>query len=891
MSASPPPHEDLQSRLDAAVWAAHDAYRDSARLIRLLTVFGQPGTSEELVDTALTVLSEVFEAGIVCLVGADPDTAHMSVLGSCGLPEDNPALTDGWPICPAGTQVRRSGRGTWARLEDDSPNRPSCLTGFGVRSGAWVPLGRESPDLLLVLYRSSGDPFDEKDLALLGSVAQRLLVSVEARARGAALERLALAGHRLSRILDSGDLLREVIVLLGELSEARTKAVLAVGDDLLEVREHSGLSSEELGTWPRPVPQLEGWNVLAGGKHWWGLETVGTAVQAVLYVPVTSEGRVSHLLRITGNRPGTGPITAEVLDTFAVTVGAVLENISLYRALQESEASSRLITDSINDLISVVDAEGRFVYASPSYARGLGHDPSTLLGTDLIELVHPQDRSRLSAALSRTLSCACTSPAVECRMRAAGGSWVWVETFLHMASEQASTVVLSTRVIEERKKLEDELVRRATHDPLTGLANRSLITAKAETALALRTASKLGLLFCDLDKFKAVNDRLGHEAGDELLRQVAVRLSNCLRPSDTLARFGGDEFVVLLEGIHSPQEIDDVGGRLLRSLDEPFDLRGEFIQISMSVGGVLASAGDRRTPGDLLRDADAAMYAAKDRGRGKDRGRIEIFDEDDSLRSLDRWSLEVDILKALERHELVLHYQPIVDLASSRVTALEALLRWQHPVKGLLPPTQFIPIAEETGAIVDIGRWVIQEACARLARWRALPEGHDLAMHVNLSSLQLDDSLLAATTRRALADVGLPAGALWLEVAERGELPAGIHESVVALNSEGVRFTLDDFGISNSNLAYVKRFPLDGLKIDKSFVSGITEEAVDSVIIRAILAIAEGMGLSVVAEGVETSIQRDTLRSLGCPFGQGYLFSRPVPSEDVPSLLVQDVSV
>jgi diguanylate cyclase (GGDEF)-like protein/PAS domain S-box-containing protein len=816
----------------------------------------------------------------------------MSVLGSCGLSEDNPALTEGRPICPAGIQGR-SGRGTWARLEDDSPNRPSCLSGFGVRSGAWVPLGKDSPDPLLVLYRSSGDSFDEKDVALLGSVAHRLFFSVEARARGAALERLALAGHRLSRILDSGELLREVVILLGELSGARTNAVLAVRGNILEVCGHPGLSPEELGTWPCPVPQLQGWDVLSGGKHWWGAETVGTTARTVLYVPVTSEGRMTHLLRVTGNRPGTGHITAEVLDTFAVTVGAVLENISLYRALRESEASSRPITDSINDLISVVDAEGRFVYASPSYERGLGHDPSTLLGSDLVELVHPQDRVRLLSALNRTLGCDRASPGVECRTRAADDSWVWGGTFLRMASEQESAAVLSTRVIEERKRLEDELVRCATHDPLTGLANRSLITAKAEAALALRTASKLGLLFCDLDKFKAVNDRLGHEAGDELLRQAAVRLKNCLRPSDTLARFGGDEFVVLLEGVHSPQEVDEVGCRLLRSLDEPFDLQRELIQISMSIGGVLASAGDRRSraPGDMLRDADAAMYAAKARARGKDGGRIEIFDEDDSLRSLDRWSLEADIRKALERHELLLRYQPIVDLASSHVTAFEALLRRQHPVKGLLPPTKSIPIAEETGAVVGIGRWVIQEARTQLSRWRRLPGAHDLSMPVDLSSLQLDDSLLAATTRSTLVDAGLPASSLWLEVVERGELPTGIHESVVALSSERARFTPDDFGISNSNLAYLKRFPLDGLKIDKSFVSGITEEAVDSVIIRAILAIAEWMGLSVVAEGVETSIQRDTLRRLGCTFGRGHLFSRPVPSEDVPSLLVQGISV
>lgn len=882
-------HAQLRAQLTAAVAAAHDAYRNSTRLIRLLTVLGQPGPPEELVEETMAVLSDVFAADVVCLVGAAGSSGQMRVIGACGLAEDHPAFVTGWPACPAGRGVMTSGRAAWQRVEDDSPNVPSCLDAFGVRSAAWIPLhGEEGVTQLLVLYRSSGETFTDGDLELLGSVAYRLGVSIRARERGLALERLAHAGHRLSRHLDRAELLEEAALLFQELTGAAAVAVLEVVDDRVELRAERGLADAELTAWPLPTSRLEGWGTLGQGTHWFGSENIGGGVHGALYVPILDEGRVELLLRLTGHRPGSVHSTVEVAGTFAVHLAAVLANVSLYRALRHSEASLRLITDAISDLIAVVDVEHRFVYVSPSHRRGLAYSPEDLLGHRITDLVHPDDRLPFLSALSAASSTAwgsTGSTTVECRMCSSDGTWTWVESVLRTAAPGEPSVVVSSRVIEERKRLEEELLDRATHDPLTGFANRSLVTARVEEALSGPTPREIGLLFCDLDKFKAVNDRLGHEAGDDLLRQVAHRLGACLRPADLLARFGGDEFVVVLEDVHRLEDIDDVGRRLLAALQEPFPITGEFVRVSASIGGVIAGGTHGpNTAVEMLRDADAAMYAAKERGRG----RLELFDEDASMRSLDRWSLRSDLLNALERTQLLLHFQPIVDLRTGRMVATEALLRWKHPTRGMVAPDTFIAFAEETGAIVPIGRWVLRRACEQLAVWRRLPGGEDMGIHVNLSPLQLDDPLFSAWVMDTLDVTGLPPDALWLEVTERGTLPSGIQDGVARLDRAGVHFTLDDFGMSNSNLAYLKQFPLKGLKIDKSFVSGMATGPVDNVIVRAVLAIAEWMDLSVVAEGIETPDQRDSLQCLGCTHGQGYLFSPPVPAETLTSMLLEE---
>jgi diguanylate cyclase (GGDEF)-like protein len=456
--------------------------------------------------------------------------------------------------------------------------------------------------------------------------------------------------------------------------------------------------------------------------------------------------------------------------------------------------------------------------------------------------------------------------------------------------------------------LTDELRRRATHDPLTGLANRDLARQLLDTSLASDDARLVGLLFCDLDKFKAINDRLGHEAGDDLLCQVAARLQSCVRPGDLLARLGGDEFLIVLPKVIDLEEVTKIGHRVLATLAEPFHLGEERVQVAASIGGVVGERGaGRHQAVDLLRDADAAMYAAKNRGRA----RVEVFDRFTAQKAVDYLSLREDMLTALDRDELEVHYQPIVDLLDERVIGFEALLRWNHHDLGSVSPAVFIPMAEETGAITEIGGWVLTEACRQLAEWHREFEA-PLSIAVNVSPIQLLDPAFAEKCLRTIEEAGLRTGQVWLEVTESVEVTDQLTEQLCQLRDLGVRVAMDDFGMSYSNLGYLKHLPVERLKIDRTFVAGLVQApdcsvraglipsqdgrqrsaprsgiGMDRGIVRAILAIAESAGMSVVAEGIETEEQRRVLLDLGCRQGQGYLFARPMTASAACCLLAE----
>jgi diguanylate cyclase (GGDEF)-like protein len=410
----------------------------------------------------------------------------------------------------------------------------------------------------------------------------------------------------------------------------------------------------------------------------------------------------------------------------------------------------------------------------------------------------------------------------------------------------------------------------ATRDPLTGLANRTLLTEQLNDELKRRsTPGHVGVLFCDLDRFKAVNDRLGHESGDELLKQVATRLRSRLRPGDRLGRFGGDEFVVVLSGIATLVDVALIARRVAEAFDEPFIISDENVRMSASIGGVLGVRGET-TASAMLRDADAAMYASKDRGLG----RIEVFDEAASHRSLDRLGLRSDLLHALERQQLAVHYQPIYDLLEGKVIGFEALLRWMHPERGPVPPDVFVPLAEETGLIVPIGHWVLEQACGQLARW-----GSGFQLNVNVSPVPLQQRDLAMEMLEIVQRSGVDPNDVCLEVTERSYLREDVTESANMLRAAGLHFALDDFGTSHSNLNYLKWFPIDVLKVDRSFVAGIAENEIDRGIVRAVMATAESLHLGIIAEGIETNQQLEVLIQLGCRLGQGHLLSHPIPSE------------
>jgi diguanylate cyclase (GGDEF)-like protein len=468
---------------------------------------------------------------------------------------------------------------------------------------------------------------------------------------------------------------------------------------------------------------------------------------------------------------------------------------------------------------------------------------------------------------------------------------------IDLLAAQAGAALVVARRFAERQTFEQELRHQATHDPLTGLPNRTLLVDRIEHALAIggRRDVTPAVLFVDLDGFKTINDSLGHEAGDELLRAVSTRLLGCLRPGDTLARYGGDEFTVLLD--EGTEEIaTGVADRILETLATPFALAGREIGLTASIGIALAlaapsapdgsataTAGDApvRRP-DPIRDADLAMYRAKQAGGS----RWELFVPSMDAEATDRLDQETDLRRAVAAGEFHLEYQPVVDLASGTLTGVEALVRWVHPERGAVPPSEFIPVAERTGLIVALGRWVLDEACRQARAWE--DEGLDLHVAVNLSPIQFGDAGLVDDLRASLARHRVDPGRLVLEITESVFI-ANATDAVATMRTIGdlgVALALDDFGQGYSSLSYLKRLPLQIVKIDRAFVDGLPRSPADQAIVRAVVSLSSELGMSVLAEGVETLDQLAHVRRLGCGSVQGYLFSRPV-APDVISVLAR----
>ncbi|HEX6460912.1 MAG TPA: bifunctional diguanylate cyclase/phosphodiesterase [Thermoleophilaceae bacterium] len=441
----------------------------------------------------------------------------------------------------------------------------------------------------------------------------------------------------------------------------------------------------------------------------------------------------------------------------------------------------------------------------------------------------------------------------------------------------------------ERRITEAETRHQALHDPLTGLPNRALFRDRLQHALARsrRKDTTLAVLFLDVDNFKVVNDSLGHEAGDELLKVLAPRLAESVRVDDTVARFGGDEFVLLCEDVAEEEEAIEIAARVQQCFARPLQIAGAEHFVTASIGVALPTPG-HDAPDTLLRDADAAMYQAKERGRA----RFEVFDADMRASAVRRLQVEADLRRAVENGEMRLVYQPAIDIDSGRIVAVEALLRWHHPQRGIVPPLDFIPVAEESGLIVPLGDWVLREAMTKGVRWRqmARPGEPPLVVSVNLSVRQLAERDLAASVARAIEDTGVDPRQIALEITESVLVKdtVAVAATLHALEALGVRLVLDDFGTGYSSLGYVKRFPLSFLKIDRSFVAELGTSGRDAAIVSAIAEMSRALGARVVAEGVETEEQLRGARKLGCELAQGYLFSRPVPPDEIDGLLRTD---
>jgi diguanylate cyclase (GGDEF)-like protein/PAS domain S-box-containing protein len=563
----------------------------------------------------------------------------------------------------------------------------------------------------------------------------------------------------------------------------------------------------------------------------------------------------------------------------------VEERKAAERALRASEERFRSLVQNSSDVISIVDPDGGVRYHSESVRRVLGYDPADLVDADPLTLVHPDDRERVGRFVAEAALRPGVTAAETWRVRHRDGTWLESETVANNLLEDPNVrgVVLNTRDVSDRKELEAQLVHQAFHDGLTGLANRTLFTERVKNALARSGPGDLAVLFIDLDDFKHVNDSLGHAAGDQLLVAAARRLQGCLRPTDTACRLGGDEFAVLLEKVTDAEAAGAVAGRVLDTLHQPFGLNGRMIPIKASLGVATGRPGIDDTE-ELLRNADVAMYAAK--AAGKDR--YELFRPDMHEDMLQRLELEAELRHAVDRDQLVLHYQPIVELVSGRITRVEALVRWDHPAKGLLAPLTFVPLAEEQGLIGPIGSWVLLQACRQARRWQdRFPDAPPLAIHVNLSGRQLAEQSLVGEVVHALESSKLSPRQLTLEITETVLVTdiETMNARLRALKGLGVQLAIDDFGTGYSSLGYLRRFPVDMLKIDKAFVDGIGRGREDLALAHAIIKLSQTLQLHTVAEGIETAEQATQLAALGCRDGQGYHFARPLTLEAMTELL------
>jgi diguanylate cyclase (GGDEF)-like protein/PAS domain S-box-containing protein len=553
----------------------------------------------------------------------------------------------------------------------------------------------------------------------------------------------------------------------------------------------------------------------------------------------------------------------------------ITERVRADDAFRDAETRYRTLVEHLPLAVYIdrVDAASSNLYTSPQIEAMLGYsaeewvaDPSLF-----VELLHADDRDRVLAAHERTHATGEPLHA-EYRLYARDGRVVWVHDEARIINDpQSGEPVLQGYLLDitARREAEEQLRHQAFHDPLTGLANRALFTDRVQHALVVRSGHA-AVLFLDIDDFKAVNDGLGHLAGDALLRAVGVRLRASLSPSHTVARMGGDEFAILVEGADSDAAAVDAAERVTAALHTPFDVDGTEIFVTASVG--IAVGGDAD---ELLRCSDVAMYGAKASGKAQYVLYAPRMDE----HLVGRLELVADLRRADIASEFVLHYQPIVDLRTGAVLGTEALVRWQHPGRGLLQPAEFIHLAEETGRIVDIGRWVLDEACRQTAEWHdRLAGGASLSVSVNVSTRQVRRPGLIEDVDAALASSGLAPSDLTLEITEsvlarrRDELSSILEE----LTARGVRVALDDFGTGYSSLSLLQDIPVHLLKIDRSFVQGIDAEGGHAPFVRAIVELAEGLDLAVVAEGIEVAGQVATLRRLGCRIGQGFYFARPV---------------
>ena len=548
-------------------------------------------------------------------------------------------------------------------------------------------------------------------------------------------------------------------------------------------------------------------------------------------------------------------------------------------ALRESEERFRALTEQSTDIILIADPSGQIKYASPSVHTVLAVLGDSLVGTNMIDLVHPDDFAKTMSTGPRSVAYG-QNPIVEFRLRHADGRWLYFECVVRnlIQHQNIGGIVYNARDITERKHAQEQLLFNATHDALTGLPNRALFLGRLQSVvdrMKRHSREVAAVLFIDIDDFKVVNDCYGHATGDLLIKEVSSRLRACMRSDGTIARMGGDEFTILVEDITDPSDAIRVAERIQSSFTRPFLLEGLEIFKSSSIGIALTSP--QTSAETVLQNADIAMYRAKDQGKACS----ELFDRTMHEQVMSRLLLESKLRNALQNEELTLHYQPIVSVDTGAVQGFEALLRWQPSGLNSIPPSTFVPVAEQCGLIVPISVWVLKKACLEAANWRQRNLAEPLYVSINISSKHFSHTGFIGHVKDALEESAVDPQCITIELTESLAMNdvAATGQTMAQLRTLGVKLSIDDFGTGYSSLSYLRRFPVDTLKIDQSFVK--TMDAENYAIIKTIVGLARNLDLKVVAEGVETTDQHQLLALAGCGSAQGYLFAEPMPANRV----------
>ncbi|MBA2667367.1 MAG: EAL domain-containing protein [Trueperaceae bacterium] len=899
----------------------HQAQRERMReqverLRRLVVTTDEISVAEHEADVARLVLDAVLDAvraDTATLLWLEPSGDALRVVDSRRR-SGSGAATVGASVARGDTlswRVLEAGALEWSRGDEGGGSVAAAALGLGpaevllgvpLRSRAGQPSGA-----LVAAICEPGRDFDPERVSFFEAVAQAAgaaLVRVElldesreqartnqelyesASARAEELALLDELRRAVARALGVDDVIRAAVEGTARLvGKTMVSAFMVEGDELVL---HHGVGYADLPKRMRLDQGIMG-RVARTGRAELVLDTAsdpdffssGDGVQSEVAVPLLVDGEVLGVLNAEAVGPDFDEDDVRLLGAVAEQVSVAVQHARLNAAIRDSERRFRLLAEHMRDLVCLHSPDGPFTYVSPSSASLLGYESEELIGRTLFDLATPADHPLLEESFRALRFGDDHAEPVTYRALAKGGRAMWLETTSQVVRDDDGAVVgivTSSRDATLRKEYEERLRRDAMYDELTDLPNRALLMDRLDQVLVRESrdpTKRFAVLFIDLDRFKAVNDSLGHGAGDALLAAVAARLTAAVRKVDTVARLGGDEFCILLDDLLDDDDAIVAAERVHATLRAAFDIEGRALFMTASIG-IAYSSGDHRDADEILRDADIAMYRAKYEGRPH-----AVFDVAMHARAVSRLELETDLREALDRGDLSVAYQPILALHGERLIGFEALVRWYHPHRGAISPGEFIPLAEESGLIAAIDRFVMRAACAQIALWRRVVPDVSVSVNVSAVHVSLDD--LVATVEGALAAAGLPSEALRLEITESA-LMAGADAAVEALGklrSRGIQVQIDDFGTGYSSLGYLRRLPIDTLKIDRSFIEGVADDEGSREIVTAIVHLARNLGIDVVAEGIETRQQLEFLRALGCEAGQGYLFAPPLSAADV----------